>query len=137
MLKNTPPLTTQEVDALEKNMRNPRACVSDALFYAHCTGQYDIADMLIETGQEMSRLFIELHEEGMCPDLDSGTGSVELQTFAMANVNRDPRFAQIVELSKLRYMVDLREADAEELVENVRDSLCAEHTNTTPSRVLN
>lgn len=137
MTERNTTLTPQEFAALEKNMSNPLACLSDALFYAHCTGQYATADMLIETGQEISKLFIELHDEGLVPSLEAGTGSLELQEFASANVALDPRFAQIVELAKTRFMVELREIEAEDLVENARETLLLAPDDTMPRRVLN
>lgn len=136
MTERNTTLTPQEYAALEKNMSNPLSCLSDALFYAHCTGQYATADMLIETGQEISRLFIELHDEGLVPSLEAGTGSLELQNFASANVSLDPRFAKIVELAKTRFLVELREVEAEDLMENVRDTMLLA-CDPTPGRVLN
>lgn len=105
-----PTLTDIQQQQMKEAFTNPSNSLSDAWFYAGMTGQNDACSTLQKAIDEIASLGESLATDGLITEAEiyeSGYAGKTFQQLAEKRQAEDPRFAQINELAKKRFLIDV------------------------------
>lgn len=135
LMANRPPeryrktkLSEADLASMKVAFTNPANSLSDAWFYAAMTGQGDVFSAIDEAMQRIFALFNEMEAEGLL-NVDSlansGCAGAPFQRIAEARQAEDPRFAEIFELTKRRFLIEIADHETNvAMVEQTKKAGC-------------